>query len=128
MDVEGPHRGVDELGQLDDAGLGDLCRAAGAVGGNGAVVPGEVGALQVAQSGSAVARAGAANGDEAEPLDRAGDEFAVEAAADEDGDAVVAEAPRRGEQAAMPEGIDGRRRRIVAGQERRGRRRLRSEG
>ena len=96
MDVEGSDGGINEFGQLDDAGLGDLRGAARAVGSDSTVVSGEVGALQVAQAGSAVTRAGAADGDEAETFDGAGDQFAVEAAADEDGDAVVAEAPRGG--------------------------------
>src|SRR5665213_1145839 len=75
----------------------------------------KISALQVAQTGGAVAGAGAADGDEAETLDGAGDKLAVEAAADEDGDAMVAETPRGGEQAAVPEGVDGGRRGVVAG-------------
>ena len=97
------------MGELGDTGLGDHGGAAGAVGGDGAVVAVEVGALQVAEAGGSVARAGAADGDEAEALDGAGDEFAVEAAADEDGDVAVAEAPCAGEQTS-----DARRRRWLA--------------
>jgi hypothetical protein len=115
MNVEGSDSGVDEFGQLDDAGFGDLRGTSGAVRGDGAVVSGDVSALQVAQTGGSVARAGAADGDEAETLDSAGDQFAVEAAADENGHAVVAEPPCGGEQAAVPEGIDGWRRAVVAG-------------
>ena len=48
-------------------------------------------------------------------FDGAGNEFAVKAAADEDGEAVVAEAPGAGEQAAVPEGVDGGGRDLVAG-------------
>lgn len=113
--VEGANGGVDELGQLGDAGLGDHCRAARAVGGDAAVVAAQVGALEVAQADGAVAGAGAADGDEAETLDSAGDEFSVEALADEDGDAVVAEAPGASEQAAVPEGVNGWRSGVVAG-------------
>jgi len=115
VDVEGPNGATDKFGQLDDSGFSHLSRAARAVGGDGAVVASQVGTLQVAQASGAVARTRAADGDEAEPLDGAGDQFSVEAAADEDGDAMVAESPCRGEQAAMPEGVDSGWRRIVAG-------------
>ena len=71
--------------------------------------------MEVAEAGHGFAGAGAANGDEAQALDGAGDEFAVEAAADEDGDAEVAEAPDAGEEAAVPEGEDDGRRDVVAG-------------
>ena len=57
MNVTGVYRGVDELGELDDAGLGYHGRAPGAVGGDGTVVPGEVGTLEVAQARGAVAGA-----------------------------------------------------------------------
>lgn len=115
VNVEGPDGRTDKLCQLDDAWFGDLSWTARAVGGNGAVTSAEVSAAQVAQTGSAIARTGAANGDEAEPFDCTGNQFAVEALTDEDSDATVAKSPRRGEQAAVPEGIDGRRRSIVAG-------------
>ncbi len=115
VDVKGSDGGIDELGKLYNAWFGDHSGASGAVGGDGAVVAGEVSALQVAQASGSIARAGASDGDEAEPFDRAGDEFAVEAAADENGHSMIAEAPRRGQQTAMPEGIDRRRRRVVAG-------------
>jgi hypothetical protein len=78
-------------------------------------VSGEIGALHIAKTGGTVTGAGASDGDEAEMFDGAGDELAVEAAADEDGDAVVAEAPGTGEEAAMPEGVDGGGRGVVAG-------------
>jgi hypothetical protein len=110
MAVEGADGGAGELGELGDAGLGDHGGAAWTVGGDGAVVAGEVGAAEVAQAGGAFAGAGATDGDEAEALDGAGDEFAIEATADEDGDATIAEAPDAGEQAAVPEGVDGGRR------------------
>jgi len=44
-----------------------------------------------------------------------GDEFAVEAAADEEGEAVVAEGPHSGEEAGVPEGVDGGRGDFEAG-------------
>lgn len=116
VDVEGTDGGIDESGQLDDAGFGDLGGTAGTVGGDGAVMASEVGALQIAQAGCAIAGAGASNGHEAETLYGAGDKFTIEATADEDGHAVVTEAPGGGEQATMPEGVDGRGRGIVAGQ------------
>ena len=115
VDVAGADVRVDELGELGDSRLGYQGGTSGAVGGDGTVVSGEVGALEVAEAGSAVAGAGAANSDETKPLDGAGDEFAVEAAADEDGEAVVAESPCAGEQTAVPEGIDGGWRDVVAG-------------
>ena len=107
MDVAGADGGVDELGELGDAGLGDHGRTSGAVGGDGTVVSGEVGALEIAQAGSAVAGAGAADGEKAHVPCGAGDKLAVEALADEEGEAVIAEGPYAGEQAAMPEGVDG---------------------
>ena len=107
MNVTGIYRGVDELGELGDAGLGYHGRASGAVGGDGTVVPVEVGALEVAQAGGAVAGAGTADGEKAHVLRGTGDQLPVEAAADEEGKAVVAEGPYAGEQAAVPEGVDG---------------------
>ena len=107
MNVAGVYRGVDELGELGDAGLCHQRRTSGAVGGDGAVVSGEVGALEVAQAGGAVARAGAADGEKAHVLRGAGDQLSVEAAADEEGQAVFAEGPHTREQAAVPEGVDG---------------------
>ena len=106
-DVEGADGAVDELGELGDARLGHHCGAAGTVGGNGAVVAGEIGAVDVPQARGYRPGAGASDGDETEAFDGAGDEFAVEAAADEDGDAEVAEAPGAGKQSS-----DARRRRL----------------
>lgn len=116
VDVEGSDGAADEPGQLGYTGFGDLGGASGAVGGDGTVVSGGVSALQIAQTGGAVARAGATDSDEAESLDGTGDQFAVEAPADQNRDATIAESPRRCEQAAVPEGIDGGRRGVVAGQ------------
>jgi hypothetical protein len=107
MNVTGVDGGVDELGELGDAGLGHHGWAPGAVGGDGTVVSGEIGALEVAEAGGAIAGAGTANGEEAHVLCGAGDELAVEALADEEGKAVVAEGPYAGEQAAVPEGVHG---------------------
>ena len=99
--------GVDELSELGDSRLGDHGRASGAVRGDRAVVTGEVGALHVAEAGGSVAGAGAADGEKAHVLCGAGDQFAVEALADEKGQAVIAEGPYAGEQATMPERVDG---------------------
>jgi hypothetical protein len=107
MNVTGVYRGVDELGELGDTGLCHLGRASGAVGSDGAVVAGEVGALEVAEAWSSIAGAGAADGEEAHVLGGAGDQLAVKALADEEGKAVVAEGPYAGEQAAVPEGVNG---------------------
>ncbi len=82
MDVTGVYRGVDELGEVGDAGLGYHGRAAGAVGGDGTVVPGEVGALEVAQARGAIPGAGASDGEKAHVLRGTGDQLAVEAVAD----------------------------------------------
>lgn len=109
VNVEGPDRRTDKLCQLGHTGLGHHVGAARSVGCDGAVVAIHIRALEVAQANCAVAGAGASNGDEAETLDGTGDEFSIEAAADEDGDAVVAEAPGTGEEASVPKGIDGRR-------------------
>ena len=107
MNVTGVDGGVDELCQLGDAGLGHHGRAPGAVGGDGTVVSGEIGSLEIAEAGGAIAGTGTADGEEAHVLCRAGDELAVEALADEKGEAVVAEGPYAGEKAAVPESVHG---------------------
>jgi hypothetical protein len=113
VNVAGADGGVDELSELGCAGFGNHGRASGAVGGDGAVAASEVGALEIAKAGSAVSGAGAADGDEAETLYGAGDEFAIKAAADKDCEAVVAEAPGASQQTAVPEGVDGGRRDLI---------------
>ncbi len=114
--VEGADGGsVDERGQLRGSGFGDHGGAARAVGGDGADAARGVGALEVAEAGGSGAGGGAADGEEAETLDRAGDEFAVEAAADEDGDLFVAEAVGAGEEGAVPEDVDGWAGELVSG-------------
>ena len=113
VDVEGAYGGIDEFGQLGNAGLGNLGGATGAVGSNSAVVAGEIGALKIAETTGAVAGAGASNGNKAQALYGAGDEFAIKASADEDSDAIVAETPGTSEETTMPEGVDCRRRRVV---------------
>ncbi len=70
-----------ELGELHRAGLGDARGALRAVGGEGAAVALVVRLLHAAQRGGRAAGAGAADRDEAQPLDDARDEFAVERAA-----------------------------------------------
>lgn len=115
MGVEGSHGGIGEFGQLGDAGFRDHGWAAGAISGNGTVASTQISTMKITQARGAVAGAGAANSDEAEALNRTSDEFAIEAATDEDRDAMVAEAPGTGEKTLMPEGIDSRRRGVVAG-------------
>jgi hypothetical protein len=107
MNVAGIDRGVDELRELGNAGFGHHGGAPGAVGGDGTVVSGEVGTLEVAEAGSAVAGAGTADGEKAHVVGRAGDQLAVEALADEESKAMVPEGPNPCEQAAVPEGVDG---------------------
>ena len=99
---------------MNRAGFGDAGGAFGAVGGEGADVALFVGVLHGAESGRSAAGAGASDGDEAEKLDGAGDEFAVEGLRDEDGDAEVAEAVGAGQQGAVPEGEDSRAGDLVA--------------
>ena len=82
---------------MNHTGFGDQGWAARAVGGNGAVVSSEIGAVKAAQAYGAVARAGAADGDEAEPFHGAGDEFAVEAAAYQDRETISPKTPRTSE-------------------------------
>jgi hypothetical protein len=77
-----------------------------AVGGDGAAVAFGVGELHVAQADRSAARAGAANRAEAQQLQGARDQFAVEAGADENGDPKIAKAVRAGDHAAVPEGED----------------------
>jgi hypothetical protein len=101
--------GVDELSELGDTRLGYHGRASGSIGGDRAIATGEVGALHVTQAGGSIAGARAAYGEEAHPLRSAGDQFAIEAAADKDRKPVVAEGPHAGEHTAVPEGIDCRR-------------------
>jgi len=114
MKVTGANRGVDELSKMGYAGFGDHRWPSGTIGSNRAVVAGEVSALEVAETGGAVSRAGAAYGEKSEMLCGAGEELAIEATADEEGQAVVAEGPYSGEKTAMPEGVDGRRSDIEA--------------
>ena len=100
--------GSGERGELGRAGFGDLGGAAGAVGGDGAAMAGGVGFRHAAESRGSSAAGRTADGAEAEQLDSAGDELAVKAAGDEDGDVAVAEAVGAGQQGAVPEGEDGR--------------------
>jgi hypothetical protein len=111
--VEGTDGAVGELGELRDAGLGHHRRATGAVGSNGAVAAGKVGAVEATQTKAAITRTGAPDSGEAETFDGAGNKFAVEATADKDADSEVAEAPSAGQQGSVPKGIDGRRRAVV---------------
>lgn len=55
VDVEGAYGGIDEFGQLGNAGLGDLSRSTGPIGCNGTVVSGEIGALKIAETAGAIA-------------------------------------------------------------------------
>ena len=97
---------ADQLGELYGAGLGDHRRPSRAIDGEGADVAISVGFGHLLQRGGAAARGRAANGAEAEPLDGARDQLAIEAARDEDGDAAAAEAVRAHQQGAVPEGVD----------------------
>jgi hypothetical protein len=115
VDVAGADGRVEELSEMNHAGLGDQGWAAWAVCGDGAIVSGEIGTVKAAQADGTVAGAGAAYDGEAEPLDGAGNEFAVEAAAYQNREAVSAKTPRTSEQTAVPEGVDGGRRNVVAG-------------
>ena len=108
MEIDGAYRSVDQRGELGDTGLGLLRGASRTVGGDGDVVAIKVCALQVAQADGSVARAGTTNGNEAEAFYCTGDEFAVEAAADEDVEIALTESPCAGEQTAMPDGVDER--------------------
>ncbi len=76
---------------------------------------GAVGLGHLAQGGGAATGAGAADGLEAEEFDGASDEFAVEAAGDEDGDVEIAEAVGGDQERAVPEGEDGGAGDLVAG-------------
>ncbi len=107
MRIEGADpRSFDEACQLSRPGLGDHVRATWTVGRERAAMAGLVRVGHPSQTGGAAARAGATDRFEAKKLNGAGDQFAVEALRDEDGDIFVAEAMRAGEQGAMPEGID----------------------
>ena len=108
VNVTGVDHRVDELGEVGDAGFGHHGGTPGAVGRDGTVVSGEIGALEVAEAGSTVAGAGAADGEEAHVLGGTGDELAVEALADEESKAMVPEGPYPCEEAAVPKGVDGR--------------------
>ena len=114
MDVASTDGSIDELSELGSSGLRHHGRTTRAIGGNGTIVTGEVSALHVAKARRAVAGAGAADGNEAKLFNSTGDEFAVKAAADEDGQLVVAEAPRARQQAPVPEGIDARWRDVIS--------------
>jgi hypothetical protein len=90
---------------LGDSGFSDHSGAARAVGCDGAVVSVQVSLVHVAQSKRTGPGAGAADGPVAKAFHGTGDEFAVEAGADENGYVVVTEVPSAGEQAAVPEGV-----------------------
>jgi hypothetical protein len=115
MQIESTYSSVRQFRQLSYASLGDQGRTAWAIGGDGTVVTFKIGTVKVAQTGGSVAGAGAANRNESKTLDRASNKFAIEAATDKDGDAVVAKAPGAGQQATMPKRIDERGLGIVAG-------------
>ena len=101
--------GVEQLSELGYAGLGDHSWASGTISRDGAVVAVEIGALEAAQAGGTIPGAGATDGEEAHVLRGTGDQFAIEAAAYEDCEAVVTEGPYAGEHTAVPEGVDDRR-------------------
>src|ERR1700731_2187869 len=84
LQVEGSNRSASQLAKLDGAELGFVDGAARAVGGEdgGGIFVED--ASQCEEAFAASARTGAADGAEAEALKSAGDEFAVEALADED--------------------------------------------
>ncbi len=96
-------------GQLDGAHLGLVDGAARAVGGEDGGAAGFDDVGQAEQPLARAAGAGAAHGVEAKHLENAGDQFAVEALADEDDGAGVAEVDRAGQHALVPEAEDIRR-------------------
>jgi len=114
VDIEGSYGGVDEFGELRDTRFGHHCGAARAIRRDGAVASGQISALKVAKANGTIPGAGAANGNEAEAFDGASDQFAVKAAADENGDAVITKPPRTREQTSVPEGVDSGWWRVVA--------------
>ena len=115
MYVDRAYSAVNEFSELSNTRLCDLGWSTGAVGSDSAVVAGEIRALEITQAAGTVAGAGSPNRDETQPLYGTGDKLAVEAAAYEDSDAIVAETPGTGEKTTMPEGIDRWRWRVVTG-------------
>jgi hypothetical protein len=115
VDIEGSHGGVNEFGELRDTRFGHHRGAARAIRRDGAVAAGKISALKVSKANGTILGAGAANGDEAEAFDGASDQFAVEAAADENGDAVITKPPGTREQTTVPEGVDSGWWRVVTG-------------
>ncbi len=95
-----------ESGELDGAHFGAINRAAGAVGGEDGGAAAFDDLLEAEQAFARAARAGAAHGFESEELESAGDQFAVEALADDDGGAGAAEVKRAGQDALVPEAED----------------------
>jgi hypothetical protein len=115
VNIEGPYSGVHEFSELCDTRFGHHRGAARTVRRDGAIAAGKISALEVSEANSAISGAGPANGDEAEAFDGASDQFAVEATADEDGDAVITKPPGTGEKTTVPEGVDGGWWSVVAG-------------
>lgn len=92
-----------EPGKLDGAGFGAVDGATGSVGGEDGGATGVENLLEAEQGLRAAARAGATHGRVAEKLKDAGDEFPVEALADDDGGAGGTVVIGAGEDALMPE-------------------------
>lgn len=105
--VERADGGSHECGQLGRTWFGLHGWAAWAVSGEGTAVAFAEGAFEVAEAGCAAAGGRSADSTEPEALDGAGDEFAVEGLANQDGDIEIAEAVGTDDKAAMPEGVDG---------------------
>jgi hypothetical protein len=106
LQMKGADGSAGELGELDGAHLGLIDGAERAVGGEdgGAAALDHVD--QAHQAFARASRTGAAHGIEAEHPENAGDEFAVEAAADEDNGARAAEVNGAGEDALVPETVN----------------------
>ena len=93
-------------GEPDGTHLGLVDGAARAVGGEDGGMAGFDCLLEAEQAFASAARAGAAHGSVAEEIEGAGDEFAVEALADDDGCAGATEVKGAGQNALVPEAVD----------------------
>ena len=106
LQVEAAYGRAADLGEFDGSGFGFVDWAARAVGGEDGRRFVVEDAAQGDEAFAASATAGASDGAEAEELQGARDEFAVEALADEDCGVCRAEVEGAGQDALVPEGVD----------------------
>ena len=106
LEVKGADGRAGHLRQLDGTHLGLIDGAERSVGGEDGGAAGFDDVGQAEQPLARAAAAGTAHGIEAKDFENAGNQLAVEALADEDHGAGVAEVDRAGQYALVPEAVD----------------------